>query len=131
LTNQSLTAIEPVLAIQGLLRLHGRFKLKVMENGGEVLVQVVEVEAGREIGRRAEVIERLQDRVEDVRGAIVSAFETVSVGLADLDAPGGWEIGELSASFGITLTAEAGVVVSKASLGSTFDVTITFRRTEP
>jgi len=34
----------------------------------------------------------------------------------------------VSASFGITLAAEAGVLLSKASTEATFDVTITFQR---
>ena len=34
----------------------------------------------------------------------------------------------MSASFGITLTAEAGVIVSKASAGATFEVSVTFTR---
>ena len=38
------------------------------------------------------------------------------------------EIKEVAASFGITLTAEAGVILSKASAEATFEVTVTFAR---
>ena len=101
-----------------------------MANGGEILVQVIEVEPDRRISWGAEVTERLQDRIEDVRVAIVAAFESVSGGLSNLSSPEGWEVGEVSASFGITLSAEAGVIMSKASMGATFDITISFRRSE-
>ena len=37
-------------------------------------------------------------------------------------------LGEVSAKFGITLTAEAGVIVSKASAGATFEISVKFTR---
>ena len=48
--------------------------------------------------------------------------------LQSLTAPEGWRLGEVSASFGITLTAEAGVIVSKASAAATFEVSVKFTR---
>jgi hypothetical protein len=40
----------------------------------------------------------------------------------------GWRLDNVSASFGVTLTAEAGALLSKASAGATFDVTVTYKR---
>jgi hypothetical protein len=54
----------------------------------------------------------------------------VAKSLQSLAAPEGWRLGEVSASFGITLTAEAGVIVSKASAGATFEVSVTFTRAD-
>ena len=102
-----------------------------MADTGGVLVQVIEAEPGQEITWGADAVERLADRVDDVRDAIASAFATVSAGLTDLEAPSDWEIGTISATFGVTLSAETGVIVSKASLGATLDVTITFRKSRP
>ena len=57
--------------------------------------------------------------------------QTVARSLKSLASPEGWRLGEVSASFGITLTAEAGVIVSKASAGATLQVSVTFTRAEP
>lgn len=97
-----------------------------------VWVQVVEVDvaADREISFRRDLAEGLGDRAEDIRGAIEVGSETVAKSLKSLPSPEGWRLGEVSASFGITLTAEAGVIVSKASAGATFEVSVIFTRTE-
>lgn len=101
------------------------------ENGGEsgrVLVQVVPVDEGREIGWGSNVAEQLGDRAEDIRRAIAVGAETVADSLAGLPGTEGWRLGEVSASFGVTLTAESGVILSKASAGATFEVTLTYQR---
>jgi Trypsin-co-occurring domain 1 len=97
------------------------------EAGGQVLVQVV-VEEGREIGWGSNLAERLDERLDDIRRAMVSGARAVSASLDGLPKTEGWKLGEVSASFGVTLTAEAGVVLSKASAGATFDVTLTYRK---
>lgn len=97
---------------------------------GPVLVQVVSIEAGREIGWGSNLAEQLQDRIEDLRNAIAEGTRTVADSLPGLPSTTGWRLGVVSASFGLALTAEAGVVLSKASAGATFDVTVTFERTD-
>ncbi|MDX2527011.1 CU044_2847 family protein [Streptomyces europaeiscabiei] len=96
----------------------------------KVLVQVVELESGREISWGSNVAETLRNRLNDIREAIRAGADSVSSSLGDLPRQNGWEVGEVSASFGITLTAEAGVILSKASTEATFEVTVTFRRSE-
>jgi hypothetical protein len=101
----------------------------VDEQGSEqVLVQVFQVESGEEISWQEHLAERLQERLADIRAAIVAGSETISQSLTSLASAEGWQLGEVSASFGITLTAEAGVILSKAAAGATFEVTITFTR---
>ncbi len=95
---------------------------------GQVLVQVVELEQGREIGWGTNVAERLGDRAGDVRRAITRGGEVVANSVADLQAIQGWRLDQVSASFAVTLTAEAGAIVSKASAEATFEVTVTFQR---
>jgi hypothetical protein len=82
-----------------------------------VLVQVVDVDlAGdREITFGKNLADELSHREGEIRGAIEAGSESVGKSLKSLAAPEGWRLGEVSASFGITLTAEAGVIVSKAS----------------
>jgi len=95
---------------------------------GVVLVQVVEVHAGREIARAPQVAELLRDRVDEIRDAIVTGAQTIAGTLRELDAAPGWKLDEVSASFGLTLAAEAGVILSKASASAAFDVTVKFQR---
>jgi hypothetical protein len=98
--------------------------------GGPVLVQVVSIEAGREIGWGSKPAEELKDRMEDLRNAIREGTRTVAESLPGLASTAGWRLDEVSASFGLALTAEAGVVLWKASAGATFDVTVRFERTD-
>jgi hypothetical protein len=80
-----------------------------------VLVPVVDVRSEGEIGWGSGVAQQLQDRLDDIRQAIVSASEAVAGGLPALPSAAGWSLSKVSASFGITLAAEAGVILSRAS----------------
>jgi Trypsin-co-occurring domain 1 len=94
-----------------------------------VLVQVVPVESGREIGWGSSRVEALGGRLEEVREAVMSGARAVADSLPGLPAAEGWRLGEVSGSFGICLTAEGGVVLmAKASAAVTFEVTVTFQR---
>jgi len=92
-----------------------------------VQIQVVEMESGREINWSSNLSESLESRLEDIRSAIASGCNAVSHSLASLPAAEGWKLGEVSASFGITLSAEAGVILTKASASSTFEVTVKYQ----
>jgi hypothetical protein len=98
-----------------------------------VWVQVIDVDvaADREITFGRNLAEGVSDRAADIRAAIEAGSETVAKSLELLDSPEGWRLGEVSASFGITLTAEAGVIVSKASAAATFEVSVKFTKTDP
>lgn len=100
-------------------------------SSSQVYVQVVELDPGREIGWGSSVAQQLQDRAADIERGITAASETIAASLGSLAAVEGWELEEVSASFGVTLTAEAGVIVSKASAGATFDVSFGFKRVPP
>lgn len=93
-----------------------------------VLIQVVDMQEGREIAWGGNVAARLGERLDDVNRAITAGTRAVAAGLTDLPATGQWQVNEVSASFGITLTAEAGVLLSKAGAEATFEVTVTFQR---
>ena len=77
-----------------------------------VLVQVVPVESGREIGWGSSTVEAFRDRLSDVREAVVSGARAVADSLPGLSVAEGWQLGEVSGSFGICLTAEAGVILT-------------------
>lgn len=95
-----------------------------------VWVQVIDVDAaaGREITFRRNLAEGLGSRLDDIRDAIVAGSESVAESLKSLPSPEGWRLREVEASFGITLTAEAGAIVSKASAGATLEVSVKFTR---
>lgn len=70
----------------------------------------------------------LESRTEDIKRALEVGARAVSGGLDGMSTPSGWEVNEVSAAFGISLTAEAGVVISKATTGATLEVTVKFAR---
>jgi hypothetical protein len=94
----------------------------------DVFVQVVPLERDTEIGWNTAVAEGLSDRLDDVRAAVDTGTSAVAATLSDLPTAPAWMVDEVTASFGITLVAEAGALVMKANTGATFDVTVTYRR---
>ena len=100
-------------------------------SAGEVLVQVLPVDGGREIGWGSSRVAVFRDRLGDVREAVVSGAQAVADSLGGLPSAEGWRLQEVSGSFGISLTAEGGVILTKAAVGTTFEITVTFQRTDP
>ena len=98
-----------------------------------VFVPVVEIaDAGREISWGANASELLTARIADIRDAIHAGAHSVVGSLTELPVVENWHVKEVEAAFGVTLAAEAGVILSKASTEATFEVKITFaRRTAP
>jgi hypothetical protein len=96
------------------------------EPHGEVLIQVV-AEEGREIGWGQNRAERLEARAGDIRAGVETAARMVADSITTLPEPEAWKLCEVTASFGITLTAEAGVLISKVAAGATFEVSLTFK----
>lgn len=97
---------------------------------GEVLVQVAtDATDHRQIRWDFNVAERLEGRIDDVKASISKAALAIADSLPDSLESKGWEPKEVSATFGISLTAGAGAIISKAEAGATFEVTISFVRT--
>jgi Trypsin-co-occurring domain 1 len=92
-----------------------------------VWVQVVELDADRQIAFSS-AAEHLRERTGDIKAAIVAGSSAVAESVDSLESPRGWELDEVSASFGVALTAEAGVILTKVSGQTTFEVSVTFRR---
>src|SRR5262245_38328225 len=92
-----------------------------------VMVQVVGGDQGRQIAWGTNVTEQLEGRMDEIRSAIAAGAQAVAGSLDGLPSVDGWHLGEVSASFGLTLTAEAGVILSKASAEATFEITVTFQ----
>lgn len=94
----------------------------------DIWVQVVSLDSRRQIGWGSNVAQHLQERIGDIRDAIATGSSTVAESLGSLVSPEGWELGDVTASFGIALTAEAGALLTKASGEATFEVSVTFKR---
>lgn len=73
-------------------------------------------------------VEAFPDRLSAVGEALVSGTRAVADSLPGLPSTDGWRLGEVPWSFGISLAAEGGVILKKASAAVTFEVTMTFQR---
>ena len=60
--------------------------------------------------------------------SVVSGSSAVADSIGGLTSPDGWELGEVTASFGVVLSAQAGAILTKAPGEATFEVSVTFRR---
>ena len=99
--------------------------------GVDVRVETVELDRSgdRQIRSRTQATEQLAQRREDIQAAIVQTSEIAREALGGLAEPPGWKVSSLKLTFGVTLAAEAGVIVSKASAEASFEVVLTIERT--
>jgi len=95
-----------------------------------VRVEVVELDdaGARQIRARERATELLRDRADDIRIAIQEAAEVALSALGSMEDQAGWRMTTLETVFGLTLAAEAGVIVGKASTEASFEVTLTIER---
>ncbi len=95
-----------------------------------VRVETVELDSAgaRQIGPRTRATALLRDRRDDIEAAVGEASTIVQESVSKVEDKGGWRVKSLEAKFGLTLTAEAGVIVSRASAEASFEVTITIER---
>ncbi|WP_326686496.1 hypothetical protein OIE63_04685 [Streptomyces sp. NBC_01795] len=98
-----------------------------------VRVETVELDSrgGRQIGSRTRASAPLDGRSEEIQQAIVQASALAQDSLARVPERGGWSVRSAEVTFGLTLAAEAGVILSKASAEASFEVTLTVERTGP
>jgi Trypsin-co-occurring domain 1 len=96
---------------------------------GAILVQVTtDAEDRRQIRWNLNVAEHLESRIDDIKASISMAASAIADSLPERFDSAGWEAKEVSATFGISLTAGAGAIISKAEAGATFEVSISFVR---
>ncbi len=99
---------------------------------GPVYVEVQGVGPSSQIGADdARLDVTLDKRIGDVQRAIHQGTAAIAKSLKELPSEAGWDVDQVSASFGIQFGAEARVWVAKATAGATFEVTVTFRRSIP
>lgn len=96
----------------------------------EVRVETVALEAtgNRQIASRTRSSAALEDRAAEVEEAIVQASAIAQQSMSRVPPHAGWQVSGMAVKFGLTLAAEAGIIVSKASAEASFEVTLTMER---
>lgn len=95
-----------------------------------VKVETVDLDrsGSRQIGIKSRSTTPLSERTEEIEEAILQASSMIQTAAAKAVDSGDWRVTTLEAKFGLTLAAEAGVIVSKASAEASFEVKITVER---
>jgi hypothetical protein len=83
---------------------------------------------GRQIGARHRSTELLRERRDDIEAAVREAAEVLQESVAGVKDSTGWRMSTLEATFGLVLSAEAGVIVSRASAEVSLEVKVTIER---
>jgi hypothetical protein len=95
-----------------------------------IRVETVELDASgsRQIRARGRTTALLRDRADDIQAAVQEASAIVQESVSKVQDKDGWRMKSVEAKFGLVLTAEAGVVLSRASAEASFEVTLTIER---
>ncbi|MEU3742476.1 CU044_2847 family protein [Streptomyces sp. NPDC032198] len=95
----------------------------------EIRVETVTVEAGtRQISNRVRTSAALHERAAELEEAITQAASIAQDSLSQVPQRNGWQVASMEVTFGLTLAAEAGVLLSKASAEASFEVSLTVER---
>lgn len=95
----------------------------------KVQVETVKIDAdSRQIRTKTSTAELLQNRRGDIEAAVSEASSIIQGSVAKVEDKPGWRLTTLEARFGITLAAEAGVILSRVSAEASFEVTVTIER---
>lgn len=96
----------------------------------KVRIETVEIDSSgnRQIGARTRTAALLTERRDDIETAVAEASSMIQDSAAKVDEKSGWRVKSLEAKFGLILTAEAGVIISRASAEASFEVTVTIER---
>ena len=95
-----------------------------------VRVETVELDSSgtRQIRQLRRTTALLRDRADDIESAVQEASAIVQGSVAKIQDKAGWQMKSVEVKFGLVLTAEAGVVLSRASAEASFEVTLTIER---
>ncbi len=96
----------------------------------KVLVETVQIDSsgGRQIGPRTRTTALLQDRHADIEAAVSEATAIIQDSAAKVKDDAAWQVKTIEAKFGLTLAAEAGVILSRMSAEASIEITVTIER---
>ena len=99
-------------------------------SGTSVRVETIEVDpsGNRQIGARVRTSALLNERRDDIEAAVAEASSIIQDSVTKVGEKAGWHVKSLEAKFGLVLTAEAGVIISRASAEASFEVTVRVER---
>lgn len=94
-----------------------------------VYIETVTIGKDRQVSRDQPSLKLLADRTGDISSAIEVASDSIRSAASKLTKDeSGLGMTELTVKFGITLGAEGGVIVSKATLSAALEVELKFSR---
>lgn len=101
-----------------------------MPEAASVLVETVQVDSfgNRQIGARVRTATLLRDRRDDIEAAVREASTIVQDSVANVEDKDGWRFKSVEAKFGLVLSAQAGVILTRASAEASFEITVTIER---
>ncbi len=101
-----------------------------MSEAANVLVETVQIDSSgnRQIHTRTRTTSLLRDRRADIEAAVREASTIVQDSVANVGDKDGWHLKSIEAKFGLVLSAEAGVILTRASAEASFEVTVTVER---
>ncbi|WP_405472631.1 CU044_2847 family protein [Paenarthrobacter ilicis] len=100
----------------------------------KVWVETVHVEGNgptSPIGSHRPLAEMIRNRQEDINNAVGSISGLIRSSLQRLQSDDEWKLDQFEANVGVSLTAEAGAVITKASSTGTIGIKLTYKRTPP
>lgn len=95
-----------------------------------VRIETVEFDrrGGRQISATSRTSSLLEERRAEIEAGIASAADIVRSSMVSAEEKHGWRVSSVEATFGITLSAETGVIITKASAEASLEVTMTIER---
>jgi hypothetical protein len=95
-----------------------------------VRIETVDFDGGdnRQISGASRSASRLVERRAEIEAGIAAAADIVRASMKSAADENGWRVSTVEATFGLTLSAEAGVIITKASAEASLEVTMTIER---
>jgi hypothetical protein len=91
--------------------------------GSEILLEVRPVGSSGELASRTAVPEDFNTRADEIARSITEVIDHLRTGLGKLleqKDDSGWRVASIEIEFGISVQAETGVIIAKATAGATF-----------
>ncbi len=94
-----------------------------LDNGGEIVVEMDRTEGGVvKAGRPGQIVGKAAQTLEDALESVTPAAQSILAKLRPAQPH------EITVEFGLTLTAEAGAVITKATSGCHLKITLHWKR---
>jgi hypothetical protein len=101
--------------------------------GPEVLLEVRAAATSGDLAPRAAAPEEFKARADEIADSISDVIDHLRARLGKLldqrDEPG-WQVGSVEIEFGISVQAETGVIIAKATAGATFSARLILQARE-